>query len=106
MKNSTENNGIKIGTTAIIWGCATGMMALCIPLVSVSHSGVILPLAVILGASVNTMIIWLSGNKKAVELSGDFQHIEQRVRNLETICSSDNFDSSDKSTQLKQIKQK
>ena len=36
MENIAEKNGIKVGTTAIIWGFATGMMAICIPLVAMS----------------------------------------------------------------------
>ena len=50
--------GFKIGTTAIIWGFSTGMLAICIPLVSMTKSGVILPLAVILGATVSTVVVW------------------------------------------------
>ena len=92
MENIAEKNGIKVGTTAIIWGFATGMMAICIPLVAMSRSGIILPLAVILGASTSTVAVWRSGNQKVVELSNNFQQIEQRVRDLETICSSDDFD--------------
>ncbi len=41
--NSTESNS-KVRATAAIWGCATSMLGLCIPLVAISKSGVILPL--------------------------------------------------------------
>jgi hypothetical protein len=54
--------GGKIGATAIIWGLATGMLAICIPLVSMTKSGVILPMAVILGATASTLAVWLSSN--------------------------------------------
>ena len=92
MKNIAEKNGTKIATTAIIWGFATGMMAICIPLVAISRSGIILPLAVILGASTSTVTVWRDANQKAVELANNLQQIEQRIRNLETICSSEDFD--------------
>ena len=52
--------GGKIGSTAIIWSLATGMMAISIPLVKITHSGVVLPLAVVLGASFSTIAVWLS----------------------------------------------
>jgi hypothetical protein len=60
MESQKLGIGFKIGTTAIIWGFATGMLAICIPLVSMTGSGIILPLAVILGAAVSTLVVWLS----------------------------------------------
>lgn len=52
--------GFKIGSTAIIWGFSTGMLAICIPLVSMTESGVILPLAVVCGATISTIVVWVS----------------------------------------------
>lgn len=54
--------GGKIGSTAIIWSLATGMMAISIPLVNMTQSGVILPVAIVLAASFSTIAVWLSGN--------------------------------------------
>jgi flagellar motor switch protein FliM len=96
MKNITRKKDIRVEATFIIWGCATGMMAICIPLVSISKSGVILPLSVILGASTSTVAVWRRSEVKAVNLADDFQQIEQRIRNLETICSSEYFDATKK----------
>ena len=66
MEKKTASNGAKVGATAIIWSLATGIMAICIPLVKISQSGVILPLAVIVGVSISTVAIWLSGNRKEI----------------------------------------
>ena len=94
MESQALGKGALIGVTAIIWGFATGMLAICIPLVSMTGSGVILPLAVILGASLGTAVAWLSSAQQArkiSELSNSIQALEQRVMNLETICNkSDN----------------
>ncbi len=84
MERKTANNGAKVGATAIIWSLATGIMALCIPLVKISQGGVMLPLAVIVGVSISTVAIWLSGNQKANISSKEIQQIEQRIRDLET----------------------
>ena len=91
MKNTTYKKDIRVEATFIIWGCATGMMAICISLVSISQSGFILPLAVILGASVCTISIWHRDRQEKLESVDSFQQIEQRVRDLETICSSEYF---------------
>ena len=100
MKNTPQKNGAKVGATAIIWSLATGIMAICIPLVKISESGVILPLTVILGVSISTIAIWLSGNQKALELSNNFQEIEERVRDLEAISSVEELDIKRKINQL------
>ena len=55
-----EGQGVKIGSTAIIWSLATGMMAISIPLVKITNTGIILPLAVVVGVSLSTIAIWLS----------------------------------------------
>lgn len=100
MKNIAEKNGTKIAATAIIWGFTTGIMAISIPLVSISRSGIILPITVIFGASKSTTTIWRSSNQKASELSNNFQQIEQRLRDLETICSGEQLDITNKFKQL------
>lgn len=101
MENSREKNGIKVGTTAIIWGFATGMMAICIPLVSITHSNILLPLTVILGATISTIVVWRNSREKVIESLDNFSQIEQRVKDLETICSSKNFEANNKSQDLK-----
>lgn len=55
-----EGQGVKIGSTAIIWSLATGMMAISIPIVKMTDSGIILPVAVVVGVSLSTIAIWLS----------------------------------------------
>jgi hypothetical protein len=57
------NNGMKIGVTAIIWAFGTGMLAICIPLIKLTNSGIILPLSVIIGVSLSTIAIWVVKNK-------------------------------------------
>ncbi len=55
-----EGQGVKIGSTAIIWSLATGMMAISIPIIKMTGTGIILPLAVVVGVSLSTIAIWLS----------------------------------------------
>lgn len=69
MENQPLAKGSKIGTTAIIWGFATGMLAICIPLVSMTESGIILPLAVILGAAGSTVVVWLSASQPSGKIN-------------------------------------
>ena len=69
MESQPAGMGFKIGTTAIIWSFSTGMLAICIPLVSMTDSGVILPLAVICGATVSTVVVWLSSRQQPRSLA-------------------------------------
>lgn len=94
MESQSLGKGSKIGATAIIWGFATGMLAICIPLVSITKSGFILPLVVVLGASGSTAVVWLSSGestRKISELTDSIRALEQRVINLETIGNTDEF---------------
>ena len=84
MRRNNAGYGAKIGATAIIWSLATGIMAICIPLVRISESGVILPLIVMVGVSISTVAVWLSGDR-AAKSGEELQKIERRIKDLETI---------------------
>lgn len=87
MKKITSFKDIKVESTINVWGFATGMLGICIPLTSISQTGIILPLAAIAGATIATVAIWSNENPKITTLSDNFQQIEQRLRTLETIAS-------------------
>ncbi|MGB5963748.1 MAG: hypothetical protein WBG73_24135 [Coleofasciculaceae cyanobacterium] len=91
MGQQFSGNGYKIAAIAIIWSFATGMLAICIPLVSITNSGMILPLAVIFGANWSTKIIWDSSIQNA-ELMNNTHALNERVVNLEV----NEFDSHNK----------
>jgi hypothetical protein len=85
---------IRVAATTKIWGLTVAMLAICIPLSRVTRSGPLIPLAALGGATASTLAIWRSDEKKSKQpyLSG--QHIElleQRIANLETIVSSDDY---------------
>ncbi|MBE9116035.1 hypothetical protein IQ249_09025 [Lusitaniella coriacea LEGE 07157] len=69
MEYRTRGQVSKVVATAFVWGFATGMLGICIPLVSVTQSGVVLPAIAILGASVSTIAIWLSSQQSIPENS-------------------------------------
>lgn len=97
---------VQLTTTLGVWIIATGMLALCIPLVTITKSGIILPLTVILGVSVVTITIWQSSNIQTINsitLSNSMKELEQRVTNLEVICSNEELSFQNK---LKQIESK
>ncbi|WP_088242843.1 hypothetical protein [Calothrix rhizosoleniae] len=87
---STEKNP-KVSATSGIWGCAIGMLGVCIPLVAITDSGIILPLLVILGAGGGTAAVWFAPDKRQqeeVSLTQTVKTLEERVINLETIYTS------------------
>ncbi len=99
---SSQNARVKV--TSSIWGCAIGMMGVCIPLTAVTNSGPALPIVVVGGAALATIAVWTgevvstvlnSGraqksvdteSKKQVDaLNGRIQELEERLTNVETI---------------------
>ena len=85
-KKSSQKNS-KVKATSVIWGCAVGMLGICIPLVAITESGIILPLLVILGAGSGTAAVWFSPEFTQPEES-DLKSLEERIITLETIYTS------------------
>lgn len=104
MKNSEQKIADKIRTTAIIWGFSTAMLGICVPLTAIANSGVILPLAVIFIAGGSTVSVWRSARRSDFHKITDSQDrlaaIESRIIDLETICSSPEFDQEQRFKQL------
>lgn len=93
-KQLETEKDIRLKVTTRIWGCAVGMLGICIPLTAITNSGSIIPLGVVAGAAVGTAVVWRSSDKKSqTELEpSQLQKIEQRLANLETIVGSDDLD--------------
>jgi len=90
MGRKSSKRNPKVRATATIWGVATGMLAICIPLVPITGGGIILPLLVILGAGGGTVAVWLSSQqseKEALRLAQQVEILEERIITLETICT-------------------
>ena len=93
---------IRVKATASIWALSTGMLGICIPLVALTNSGVMLPIAVLSGATVATVAVWFSSEQQMgnTSISGSsMKQLEERIANLETIVSSEEWD-------LKQLESK
>jgi hypothetical protein len=93
---------IRVAATSRIWGITVGILALCIPLSAVTRSGPVLPLAAITGATASTMAVWRDHKKSKTNYLKQHQVelLEQRIANLETIISSDDFELQMKIKQL------
>ncbi|MFB2980385.1 hypothetical protein [Microseira sp. BLCC-F43] len=94
MAEQLENEkDIRLKVTTRIWGCAVGMLGICIPLTAVTNSGPIIPLGVVAGAAAGTAVVWVGDKKSPRSLPPiQLQQIEQRLANLETIIGSDDLD--------------
>lgn len=91
MSHKSTEKDPKVRATSAIWGCAIGMLGICIPLVAITQSGVLSPLLVILGAGGGTVAIWLAPDPRQHaegHLVQTVKALEERVRNLETIYTS------------------
>ena len=90
--HSKKLRKVQLATTLGVWIIATGMLALCIPLLTITKSGIIFPLTVVSGASIVAITVWRSSNLQTINsiaLSNSMKELEQRVTNLEVICSNE-----------------
>ena len=91
MSHKSTKTNPKVEATSSIWGCAIGMLGVCIPLVSITESGILLPLLVALSAGAGTAAVWLAPDQRQqqeIHLVQTLQALEERVINLETIYVS------------------
>ena len=88
MRRKSAQYNPKNRATAVIWGATVGLFALCIPLTAVVQSGPLLPIFVILGASVGTAAVWLAPTQLHREEAPTIKSLEDRIMNLEAICTS------------------
>jgi hypothetical protein len=93
-KKSEQHKDIRLAATTRIWGCTVGILAICVPL-AIPLRNPIIPLAAIAGATVGTVAVWGTGDKKS---KGNYlapqqvELLEQRIRDLEAIVSSEDYD--------------
>lgn len=73
----------RVAAIAIIWGTATGMLALCIPMLAIVRSAIVLPFVVVIMAGLATMTIWRNSHAQVLT----HWQLEDRVQNLEAICT-------------------
>lgn len=88
MRHKSVKNNSKNRATVSIWGAAVGLFALCIPLSAATSSGPILPILVMLCATVGTVAVWLAPEQHRREDILAVKALEDRIANLETICTS------------------
>jgi hypothetical protein len=77
--------------TAVIWGCATGMLVICLSLTSQPYQGshgTIISLAILAGATISTIAMWQSRTEHNPLTSDQMQALHERMTNLEVIASS------------------
>lgn len=99
--NSKPGYGIRFAATTVIWGFATAMLSICIPLVGMTGTP-LLPLAAIVGATVSTVAIWRNWDqpRNSSFLIGNVSELEKRIANLEMIVSHQDLDWEKKIKQL------
>lgn len=78
----------RVAATSVIWGVSAGMLAISIPLVIVTKTGAIIPLATIIGAAVATFAVWNPDKNSQVK------QLEERIAFLETIVTTEDSDKS------------
>ncbi len=102
-KKSEEPKDIRLAATTRIWQCTVGILAICVPL-SIPLRTPIIPLAALAGATVGTVAVWRSDDKKYKEnylAPQQVELLEQRIRDLETIVSNSDYDLQMRLKQLK-----
>lgn len=88
-RNVRSNSDPRTQVTYVIWGCAVGMFALCIPLAALNRGALLIWAAVALGAGTGTVAVWRSEphSKRRLADEQTMRSLEERIANLEAIAS-------------------
>ncbi|RUT01899.1 hypothetical protein DSM106972_065220 [Dulcicalothrix desertica PCC 7102] len=93
-KKSEQPKDIRLAATTRIWGFTLGILAISVPL-SIPLRNSLIPLAALTGATVGTLAVWRSEDKKSKGYNLAPQQVElleQRIRDLEAIVSTEDYD--------------
>ncbi len=99
--SNNPNEDLRLSATKTVWLGAVGMLGICIPLVGImGEPGGILPVVVIVGASIVTSRIWKSnpsvfpsqGNPPNQLPQGEAKRLADRIADLETIVTREDWD--------------
>ena len=95
-----KEEDIRVKLLGTIWGCATGMLGICIPLMAIAQDAsggfaAVLPLGVVAGAATATIAVLshFKGSASSASVTHDAQQtarlheLEERLANMETINS-------------------
>lgn len=102
-EQSGEDENARVKASFFVWGCATGMMAISIPLTALSGSGALIPLGVLAAAATASWKIWQLPSTRpdpASPVERRAKQLEERLSNLETIVLREDLDLKAKLTHL------
>lgn len=101
-KKLEQSKDIRLAATTRIWGFTLGILAISVPL-SIPLRSSLIPLAALTGATVGTVVVWRSGDKKSKGYNlvpQQVELLEQRIRDLEAIVSTGDYDLKSRLKQL------
>ncbi|HEY9640221.1 MAG TPA: hypothetical protein V6C57_07035 [Coleofasciculaceae cyanobacterium] len=83
----------RVAATAIIWGCAMGMLAISLPLSSEAQGDTLIAIAIILATAISTVTVWLSAAQTPeVEATDQLRQLQERLGKLEAVAPADPVD--------------
>jgi hypothetical protein len=83
----------RLRATQTIWGFATGMFVLCVPLVAIARSAIVIPATVAFGAGIGTIAVWQADSRSRRRPDEQTaRSLEERIANLEAIASHGELD--------------
>ncbi len=92
MKKEQKTQDSRVQATSAIWGLAVAMFGISIPLEAMAHTDGIIPVFVMLGATISTGAVWFFGRKRPNELPEKSEQyeiladsIQQLSRHVQTL---------------------
>ena len=89
-KKQFEMNDIRLAATKWIWSLSIFCLLACVPIIALVENYTILPLAVIIAATVSTVSVWIFAQPTNLLEQTKIDQLQERVSSLEEIvCHAD-----------------
>lgn len=93
-KKQFEMNDVRLAATKWIWSLSIFCLLACVPIIALVENYTILPLAVIIAATVSTVSVWIFVQPTNLLEQTKIDQLQKRVSSLEEIVCHTEFDSS------------
>jgi hypothetical protein len=84
-----QEKDIRLKTTVLMWVISIPLFSTCIPIVSLSSVGILLPFFILIALTLGTTSVWFFHSNSMNATFLEIKQLQERLANLETIISHD-----------------
>jgi hypothetical protein len=84
----------RVMMTTRLWAFAVALMALSVPMIGIERDMAVLPIMIMIGTTISTVVVWRSGSKRSDEmamLAHSIRELQQQLARQQITSSDDDL---------------